>query len=232
MGGYVKYALLAVSVALLVPLQAPAQSDPPIRLKLARQTLTPTQGEKVRVRAAADGYLVVLRTDTEGSIRIVFPVNPSDEGSIKAGRDVEIRGRGDRDAFAAFEKPGSGTVLAAWADHPFTFAEFETHGHWTRAGLVADSAAADPEAAMLAIVDQMSASPYQYDLAEYTVQDRGSRVARAGWYDPWYDSWYGPWYSPWYGSAFAPWATYPYFYGRGPRIGIVVRPRFGGRRFR
>jgi len=227
-----KYPLLALAVALLVPVSAPAQSNPPIRLKLAHQTLRTTQGEKVRVRAAADGYLLVLRTDTEGNVRILFPLNPSDSGALTAGRDFEIRGRGNRDAFAAFEKPGAGTVLAAWADHPFDFTEFATHGHWTRAGLVADSANADPEAVMLGIVDRMRAGSYDYDVAAYAVRDRAYGVARALWFDPWYDSWYGGWYGPGYGGMFTPWVTTPYFYGRGSRIGIGVRPRFGGRRFR
>ncbi len=231
-----KYALLAVAVALLVPVAAPARSDPPVRLKLARSTLTTGQGEKIHVRTAADGYVVVLRTDTDGNVHVLFPLNPSDDGAMQAGRDVEIRGRGDRDAFAAHEKPGSGMVLAAWADHPFTFTDFETHGHWTRAGLVADSAAADPEAAMLGILDQMSAGPYEYDLAGYTVRDRTYAEIHNGWYDPWggpwYNSWYDRWYSPWYGGTFAPWAPVPYFYEPGERLGIVVRPRFRPRRFR
>jgi hypothetical protein len=222
-----KYAMLALSVALLTPVPALASHEPPIRLKLSDHTLTRGQGERIHVRTAADGYLVVLRTDTQGNVEVLFPLNPTDDGAIRAGQDFEVRGRGDRDAFAALAKPGSGAVLAAWADHPFTFTEFETHGHWTRAGLVADSAGTDPEAVMLGIVDRMSAGPYQYDVATYTVARHAYRPFYGGWYDPWYG---GPW------GAWAPWPWYypyyPYTYGPDIDRGIVPRPRFGLRRER
>jgi hypothetical protein len=223
-----KYSMLALSIALVMPVRAPARTDPPIRLRLSDNTLTSGQREKIRVRTATDGYLVVLRTDTQGNVRVLFPLNPTDDGSIQGGRDFEVRGRGDRDAFAASGQPGSGTVLAAWAPQPFTFTDFESNGHWVRAGLVADSAAADPEAVMLGVVDRMSAGPYKYDMDAYTVTHREYREAYGGWYRPWY----GSWYDPWYGGAFAPWSWYPYSYGPGVGLGIVVRPRIGGRRYR
>jgi hypothetical protein len=219
-----KYAMLALSIALVMPVRAPARTDPPIRLKLSDNTLTTGQREKIRVRTAADGYLVVLRTDTQGNVRVLFPINPTDEGAIQGGRDFEVRGRGDRDAFAAFENPGSGAVLAAWAHQPFTFTDFESNGHWIQAGLVADSAAADPEAVMLGVVDRMSAGPYQYDIEGYTVSHRQYRAVHGGWYDPWY--------GPWYPGAYSLWPWYPYSYGPGVGVGIVVRPRIGGRRYR
>jgi len=222
-----KYTFLALSLALVAPVPARALSDPPIRLRLSDHTLMIGQGEKIKVRTAADGYLLVLRTDTQGHVRVVYPVNPTDDDAIKAGRDVEIRGRGDRDAFSAFEGPGTGTVLAAFADHPFNFSNFETNGHWAHAGQVADSAATDPESAMLRVVDAMSTTPYTYDLTGYTVQDHADHPVYGGWYDHWWDTpygpWFGSWYSPWYGGVgLWPGYPYPYPYAYGP--GIVVRP--------
>ena len=219
-----KYTFLALSLALLVPVPARALSDPPIRLRLSDHTLMSGQGEKIHVRTAENGYLLVLRTDTQGNVRMVFPVNPSDDDAVQAGRDVEIRGRGDRDAFSAFEEPGTGTVLAAFADHPFNFSNFETNGHWTRAGLVADSSLSDPESAMLHVVDGMSTTPYTYDLAGYAVQDHTYRPVYGGWYDHWWDSSYGPWYSPWYGGAYGIWPGYPYPYPYVYGPGVGVRP--------
>jgi hypothetical protein len=217
-----KYPILALSLALLAPVPARASSPPPIRLKLSDPTLMIGQGEKLTVRTADDGYLLVLRTDTQGHVRVVFPVNPTDDDGILAGRSVELRGRGDRDAFSAFEEPGTGMVLAAVSDHPFNFVRFETNGHWTRAGLVADSSAADPASAMLGVVDAMSTGPYKYDVAGYTVQDHTYRPVYDGWYDHWWDSWYGPWntgwYSPWYGTGplLVPGYPYPYPYAYTP----------------
>lgn len=219
-----RYSALALSVLLLVPAHAAAQ-DAPVRLKLSDRTLARAQSEKIHVKTAADGYLVVLRTDTQGKIRMLFPVNPTGDNTIRGGKEVEIRGRGDRDAFAAFEDPGTGTVLAAWSDHPFNFESFSTNGHWTRAGLVADSAGADAESAMLGIVDQMSTGHYDYDVMAYSVGNREYRRNYAGWYDPWY----GPWFDPWYYGPFGGWSWYPYA-ARRIGFGVMVRPRVRGRR--
>jgi hypothetical protein len=221
-----KYTMLALSLGLLMPVAARAQSEPPIRLKLSDNTLATGQREKIKVRVANDGYLVVLRTDTQGRVHVLFPVDPTDDAAIKAGKDFEVRGRGGREGFAAFEEQGFGAVLAAWSDQPFTFADFEAHGHWIRAGVVADSAADDAEAVMLGVVDQMSAGPYEYDLATYSVRQRQYRRSYAGWWDPWYDPWYGPWYP--YAGGFGLWPWYPYGYGR-VGVGVIVRGG-GGRR--
>jgi hypothetical protein len=232
-----RYMMLALPLALLAPLAAPAQTAPPIRLKLSDRTLAVGQRARIRVQAAADGYLVVLRTDPKGNVQVLYPVNPTDPGAITGGKEVEIKGRGGREAFAALGETGSGAVLAAWADHPFTFTEFDVNGHWTRAGVVADSAGGDAEAAMLGIVDRMSDGPYKYDVVEYTVRERTYRPMYTGWYDPWFGPWYGGAYAPWgwypfgYGAyGYAPYVYAPYVYG--PRGGIVVRPRGGGRRAR
>jgi hypothetical protein len=227
-----RYTTLALAILLLTPATALASGDPPVRIKLSDRTLELGQREKIRVRAAADGYLVVLQTDTKGNIRVLFPLNPVDDAAIRGGKDFEVRGRGDRDAFTAFD-PGSGTILAAWAPEPFHFADFATNGHWNRAGVVADSATTDPESAMLAVVDRMADGHYDYDVAGYAVGSRAYTRLDTGWYGPWYDPWYGPlYYDPWYTSAFSPWGWgYPY-YGPGLGVGVVVRPRFEHRRER
>jgi hypothetical protein len=39
-------------------------------------------------------YVVVLHTDADGRVRVLFPVRSGDDNFMKAGQDYEIRGRG------------------------------------------------------------------------------------------------------------------------------------------
>src|SRR3989442_15634026 len=56
---------------------------------------------KVHVQASQDGYLIVLHADPNGRVRVLFPVDPTDDHFVRGGRKVEIKGRGDRVAFVA-----------------------------------------------------------------------------------------------------------------------------------
>src|SRR5437899_11924701 len=122
---------LAVSLALAAPSAAAASDDPPIHVWLNQDNYF-VRGDraKVYVRSAADGYLVVLRADPDGRLRVLFPIDPSDDTFIRAHKKFEVRSRGDREAFAVDEREGSGVVLAAWSASPFKFDEFVRGDHW------------------------------------------------------------------------------------------------------
>jgi hypothetical protein len=211
-----RYAKLAFAMLLLTPLRGVAAPNPPVRVKLSDDRLVVGERAKVYVQTATDGYLLVLRMDTQGNIRVLFPVDPRGNSAIRAGHKIEVRGRGDRDAFTVNERRGAGLVLAARADHPFTVAGFTTGDHWNAAALAPDSATKDPQATMLDIVDRMTDGHYDYDAVTYTVGTR--------WYGPAYAGWYGPWYP----GPYALWAWNPYSYGPRFGFGIAIGPRFFG----
>jgi hypothetical protein len=171
---------------------------------------------KVYVETATDGYLLVLRVDTRGYIRVLFPLDPRDDAAVQGGHKVEVRSRGDRDAFTVGESRGAGMVIAVRADQPFNFAEFTTGQHWNAAAFAPDSTTQDPQAMVLGMVDQMTDGHYDYDVVTYTVG--------AGGYGPRYAGWYGAW-PGWYGYGYWPWAPY-YYYGPRFGIGFTVGPRF------
>jgi Domain of unknown function (DUF4384) len=213
------YAKLTLAMLLLTPLRVMAAApDPPVRVKLSHDRLIMGERAKVYVQAATDGYLLVLRMDTQGNVRVLFPVDPTDNAAIRGGHKFEVRSRGDRDAFTVSENRGGGVVLAVRADHPFTFAGFTTGHHWNAAALAPDSGTGgDPQAALLGIVDRMTDGHYDYDAVNYTVGAGGyGRPAYAGWYGPWHP---GP---------YALWAWNPYYYGPRFGFGITVGPRFFG----
>src|SRR2546422_10348344 len=91
-----------------------ASDDPPIKVWLNQDSYF-QRGDKakVHVKLADDGYLVVLRADAEGRVRVLFPLDPTADDFVRGGNKLEVRGRGDREAFSIDEREGTGVVLAA-----------------------------------------------------------------------------------------------------------------------
>ncbi len=206
--------LATLMLASAVP--AAAASTPPIRVKLSEDTYAPGDRARVKVKTAEDGYLLVLQQDVAGHVRVLFPLDPGDDARISGGREMEIRSRGDREAFTVGAQSGAGTVLAVRFDRPFHPEAFTRGTRWDLAAMVpADTTdASPPEDQLLAIVDRMADGHYDYDVVSYGVQPMRRYRAVPAWYDPWYYPGWGPW--PWYGPRAG--------------FGVVVVPRRGLRR--
>src|SRR5207237_8870678 len=85
----------------------------PIKVEINHDRFAPGDQARAYVETARDGYLVVLHADPAGRVRVLFPLDPTDDDFIRGGRRQELRGRADRDAFGVDDDGGSGTVLAA-----------------------------------------------------------------------------------------------------------------------
>jgi hypothetical protein len=163
--------LLALAISALLQ-----SGDPPISVKVSDEVFMRGDRARVYVKTTEPGYLLVLRADAQGRVRVLFPHAPDDDAYIRGGKQVEIRGRGDRDAFTVDDAEGSGKILAAVASRPFNTAEYARGGHWDYwAFALVDTTAVDTEALLLSIVDGMSAEGerYDYDLVTYTVGGSG-----------------------------------------------------------
>jgi hypothetical protein len=217
--------LLLASQPQALPLTATraADADPPVHVWFnSSGDYTTGDRAKVYAKAADVGYLVVLRADVDGRVRVLFPLDPTDDQRISRDKKYELKGRGGREAFVADDTTGSGTVLAAYSKTPFRFDQFEKNGHWDSDALSGGGlrdVQADPEAQLRGIVERMqpSGEHFDYDVATYT-------VAAA----PRYVRTLAPW--PYYGYGYYGWPGW-WGYGFGPRFGfgfdrvIVVRPR-------
>lgn len=213
------YAMLAA--ALLVPLTvvSTAANDPPVRVRLSDNVYVSGDRARVNVKTEKDGYLVVLRVDGGGTVRVLFPVDPGNDTKVRGGKEIEVRSRGGREAFTVSEKAGTGLVFAARSDTPFNFAPFMSGQHWNFDALVPQQGTGDPEAAIVGLVDRMSDGHYDYDAVPYKVDSTAyHRRPAYAYYDPWY---YGPYYRGLYGFG-GFYNSWPWLYGPGFGFGTTV----------
>jgi len=163
---------LVLPFVLASPMPAPvAADDPPIRVSLDHDGQY-WRGDRARVevRAARDGYVVVLRADAAGRVRVLFPLDPGDDAFIRGRKTFEVRGRGGREAFFVDETEGTGLVLAAWSADSLRFDEFVQGDHWDYRALGAGAVSEDPEAGLLEIARRMAGEgSFEYDLVPYLV---------------------------------------------------------------
>src|SRR5438552_4711877 len=196
--------LLALAPLVFSVLAPPALRDPPIKIKLSDDVYLRGERARVKVKTIENGYLLVVRADAQGRIRVLFPQEPGDAAAIRGGREVEIRGRGNREAFTVDDADGSGKILAAVSSQPFRTDSFARAGHWDYRALEGDDSAVDPEATVLAIADQMSAGHFDYDVVTYTVTAHPP-LRRSPWGPGWRGGWGGwggwgwGWGDPWFG---------------------------------
>jgi hypothetical protein len=207
--------LLAAAAASVAPAEvAASKDDPPIRVWFnSSGNYAPGDRAKVYAKSDRNGYLIVLRADDAGQVRVLFPLDPNDPQQITGRKKYELKGRGGREAFMADD--GRGTVLAAVSATPFRLDQFVQDGRWDLRALSRSGVRDDAESGLLDLVRQMNPSgqPFEYDVATYVVAER---FARDGYPYPYAGfGWWG--YDPWWGygqGAGAPyWHGRRYFYG-------------------
>jgi hypothetical protein len=208
--------LLLASHALVVsPAGDTPLADPPIRVWFnSHGDYGYADRAKVYAKAAHDGYLIVLRADAGGRVRVLYPLDPEDDQRIAAGKKYELKGRGGREAFIADDTSGHGTVLAAVSSIPFRVDRFARDGHWDSRALSGQGDGEDAETVLRSLVQQMTPAGEQfvYAVATYAVSERYVRGPYPDSYTGWwgYDPWWGyrspvglgvgywRWYRPWY----------------------------------
>ncbi len=190
----------------LALLLALAQTPSPITVQINHDRFAPGDRARVYVEPARDGYLVVLHADPYGRVRVLFPLDPTDDDFIRGGQRQELRGRADRDAFVVDDDDGTGTVLAAWMAEPFKYDEFIRNGHWDYRVLRNESIKNDPLSGLLDVVQRMAGTGhFEYDAVTYVVE-RSRIASRYRYGDDYYDYGYGDPYHFGFGIGFG----YPY----------------------
>lgn len=129
------------------------------------------EGERVRLQvdAEVDGFLLVLNYDTDGRVRVLFPLDPRDDAQVRAGRRYEVRGDEGSGAFRA-GGDGTGLIYSAISRDPWRFDDVVLDDRWDYARLSIDSRSDNPEQALTDLVQSLSGpGGFDYDLAGYRV---------------------------------------------------------------
>jgi hypothetical protein len=214
---------MLISLLLLAsygPTAAPAAvhaagDDPPVRVWFNSDgNYAYGDRAKVYAKSAEDGYVIVLRSDAAGRVRVLFPLDPQDDQRVTGGKKYELKSRGGREAFIADDTSGHGTVLAAISQSPFRVDEFARSGHWGIQALSDQQVRDDPESGLLKLAQRMkpAGEPFVYDVATYVVSEQYSRRLYPDPYAGWWG--YGPGWGYGRGWGYDPW------WGYGPRIGL------------
>jgi hypothetical protein len=139
------------------------------------------KGDRVAVafRSDTDGYVTVLRLDTDGRLEILFPREPGQSNYVRGGRLLaldELRGRTGLGAFVVDDYPGVGYLFAVVSLDRIDYGAWAHHGRWDvstvgRRGRVRG----DPYVILSDLIERLlppGYSTYAYDVVPYLVAHR------------------------------------------------------------
>jgi hypothetical protein len=131
------------------------------------------QGVRVHFRAEQDAYVTIVRIDTDGRVRVLFPREPWEDNFVHGARDYEVQGQSYRDAFYIDDYPGVGYIFAIAAPDPFTYDGLERNDHWDYRVIANGRVHGDPYVAVTDLAQRMVPDGYgawDYDVVSYYVQ--------------------------------------------------------------
>jgi hypothetical protein len=128
----------ATGTAATRPVSRPDAAPPGIRLWTSHGE-TYRRGERVQVffRTEQDAYVTILRVDSDGRVRVLFPREPWEDNGVRGGYTYDVPNYGRHDAFVVDDDPGVGYVFGVASADRFTYDPFTRSNHWDLA-LVSD----------------------------------------------------------------------------------------------
>ena len=158
---------LALAVSAL-PSQQPVLDPLPVSIRIERSTpYLPGDSVRTFVRAPSGTYLTVLRVDTEGRIRVLYPATPAARGFVSGQASQRLPTTG-LPRFRSGPRPGVGYVAAFVSPRPFDFHDVTREGRWDYGPSAKARIVGDPVIGLLQFVTGLS-EDFVYDLATYHV---------------------------------------------------------------
>jgi hypothetical protein len=195
------------------------------------------RGDQARVyfKSDRDAYVTVVRIDTDGRLRILFPIDPWEDSWARGGKTFEVLGRDRDEAFRVDDSPGVGYIFAIASTDPFNYDDVVNGDHWDYRTISDGRVRGDPYVAVSDFSDRIAREgEYDYDVTEYDVE-RHYDYPRFVCYDcHTYASWrywdpYSSYCSRFRIVIYDDWYYYPYRRYNGG--GVIVRPYRPGPRY-
>jgi hypothetical protein len=133
------------------------------------------RGDAVRVylRAEQPSHVAVFRVDTDGRIRVLFPLEAWGETLVRASRDLEVAGGRSGPTFVVDDDPGIGYLLAVASPRPLNFGDIARGDHWDYRALEGGRISGDPYVALADLAARITPDDdYDYDISPYYVERR------------------------------------------------------------
>lgn len=135
------------------------------------------RGERVRLyfRTERDAYVMILRADSDGRLRVLFPRVPSENNYVRGGATYDVPNYGRRDAFVVDDDPGVGYVFAVAAQDQFRWDPWTSADHWQLERVSDGRIHGDPYSSLEELVQRILPEGYaDYDthLLPYHVEQR------------------------------------------------------------
>lgn len=134
----------------------------------------PGQGAAVFVRADRDAYITLFRVDTDGRVRVLFPLEPWEDNFVRGGREVEIETY-HGNAFKIDDYPGVGYIFAVAAADPFDYDGVTSRDDWDYHVIADGRVRGDPYVALTDLAQRIVPQGYadwDYDIVPYYVERR------------------------------------------------------------
>src|SRR5437773_294975 len=134
---------------------------------------TSGQGVRTHFRADRDAFVTILRVDTDGRVRVLFPREPWEDNFARGGRDYEVQGGDDRHAFYVDDYPGVGYLFAVASADPFVYDGIQSRDHWDYRLIADGRVRGDPYVALTDLAQRIvpdGYSDWDYDITPYYVQ--------------------------------------------------------------
>jgi|SRR5579859_930103 len=127
----------------------------------------------IHIQSDQDAYVTVLRVDTDGRVRVLFPREPWEDNFVRGTREYEVQGASSSNAFTIDDSPGVGYVFAVASADPFVYDPIETGDHWDYRTIADGRVRGDPYVALTDLAQrivQNGNTDWDYDLVPYYVQ--------------------------------------------------------------
>lgn len=189
------------------------------------------RGDRARIyfRTEEPAYVTVLRVDTDGRIRAVFPREPWGKTRVRGSQTLEVAASRDQRFFTVEDDPGIGYLFAIASPFPFEYDDVTRGDYWDFRVIDNGRIRGDPYVALTGLAIKIAPrGGHRYDIAPYYVERR-YEYPRFVCYDCHSYASYEEW-DP-YSTSCARFrvviydspAYYPYRYNQGRNV-VVVRP--------
>jgi hypothetical protein len=117
--------------------------------------------------------VTVLRIDTDGRIRTLFPLQPWGGAKVRGGRTHEVLDPRNTGGFTIEDDPGIGYLFAISSPLPFQYDDITRGDYWDFRVIDDGRIQGDPYVALTDLADRISPRrDYHYDITPYYVERR------------------------------------------------------------